>query len=93
MFRWILLVLALLGLVLAFTTKSPGLLGLGLLLGLVGSVGFVLALAADRVAANARPDMAMASAEELVALKKPSGAASSTSVTNVFGEHGDDAKR
>lgn len=75
MLRWILLVLALLGLALAFTTKSPGLLGIGLLLGFVGAIGFVFALAADRIAANARPDTAMASVEELVALRKPRAAA------------------
>ena len=71
MLRWILLVLALLGLALAFIAKSPGLLGVGLLLGFIGTIGFVLGLAADRIAENARPDTAMASVEELVALKKP----------------------
>lgn len=71
MFRWILLGLTLLGFALAFTTKSPGLLGLGLLFGVIGLIGFVLALANDRIAANARPDTAMASIEELAALKKP----------------------
>ncbi|MBO9661635.1 hypothetical protein [Dokdonella sp.] len=75
MLRWILLVLALLGLALAFIAKSPGLLGIGLLLGFIGTIGFVLGLAADRIAENARPDTAMASVEELVALRKPRGAA------------------
>lgn len=75
MLRWILLLLALVGLVVTFTTKSPGLLGLGLLLGLVGGIGFVLAMAADRVAANTRPDSAMASVEDLAALGKTGPAA------------------
>ena len=70
MTRWIMLVLAVLGFMLAFMTKSPGLLGLGLLLGLIGVVGFVFALAADRVSANARPEAAMAAVEDLVALRK-----------------------
>lgn len=88
MFRWILLVLALIGLVLTLTTKSPGLLGVGLLLGLVGAIGFVVALAADRVAANARPDTAMASIEEFAALKntRPAGTGAGGS-----GQRGDDA--
>ncbi len=71
MARWILLLLALIGFAITFTTKSAGLLGLGLLLGSVGGVGFVLALAADRIAANSRPDSAMASVEDLAALRKP----------------------
>lgn len=75
MLRWILLLLALVGLAVTFTTKSAGLLGLGLLLGLVGGIGFALAMAADRVAANTRPDSAMASVEDLAALGKARPAA------------------
>jgi Tfp pilus assembly protein PilX len=70
MMRWIMLVLAVLGFVLAFMTKSPGLLGIGLLLGLIGVIGFVFALAADRVSANARPEASMAAIEDLAALRK-----------------------
>jgi len=68
MTRWILLAMALLGLGLVFTGKTGGVVAIGLLLGLVGLVGFVLSLAAARVAAASRPDAAMASPEELVAL-------------------------
>ena len=70
MARLLLLVLTLVGFALVFTAKSPGLLGLGLLFGMAGSFGFVLAMAATRVSASARPDTAMASVDDLVALKK-----------------------
>lgn len=70
MARWILLFLALAGLALAFTTKSPSLLGVGILLILVGSFGFVVSLANARISANARPETAMASAEDLMALRR-----------------------
>jgi hypothetical protein len=75
MLRWILFALAVLGLAFAFTTKSTAVLGLALLSSLVGVVGFLLSLAASRVASNARPDTAMASVEELVALGKRRAAA------------------
>ena len=76
MARWITLALTILGFAIAFTTKSPGLLGLGLLLGLVGLFGFVFALAAARISANARSEASMASAEDLRALHRapPPGA-------------------
>ncbi len=96
MFRWIMLVLAVLGLALVFTTKSPAVLGLALLSSLVGVVGFIFSLAADRIASNARPDTAMASVDELAALGKRYGAArkpASGGVTKVFAEGADDAGR
>jgi len=70
MTRWIMLVVTVLGLVLAFMAKTPGLLGIGLLLVLIGIVGFIFALAADRIAANARPEAAMAAVEDLAALRR-----------------------
>ncbi|HEY0232575.1 MAG TPA: hypothetical protein VGC55_15110 [Dokdonella sp.] len=70
MTRWIMLVVTVFGFVLAFMAKTPGLLGLGLLLVLVGVIGFVFALAADRVAANARPEASMAAIEDLAALRR-----------------------
>ncbi|MEP6940580.1 MAG: hypothetical protein ABI846_12525 [Rudaea sp.] len=54
--RWIMLLLAVAGFALAFTTKSPGLLGFGLLVGVACSLGFCLALAAARISANAQPE-------------------------------------
>jgi hypothetical protein len=70
MARWLMLGLTTLGLVVVFTTKSPGWLGTGLLFGIVGFFGFVLALAADRVSASARPESSMAAVDDLAALRK-----------------------
>ncbi|HEY6943091.1 hypothetical protein [Dokdonella sp.] len=71
MIRWFMLAATLAGFGFVFTTRSPALLGVGLLLGVGGFIGFVLALAADRVSANSRPDTAMASPSELAAMRKP----------------------
>lgn len=64
------LFLTLVGFVLAFTAKAPVVLGLGLFLGFVGFLGLVLAMAAARVSASARPDTLMASVDDLGALRK-----------------------
>ena len=68
MLRWMLLALTILGFVLVFSSKSALVLAFGLLLGGVGLFGFIFALAADRISANARPDTSMASTEDLIAL-------------------------
>lgn len=70
MLRWMLLALTILGFVLVFSSKSTLVLALGLLLVGVGLFGFIFALAADRISANARPDTSMASTEDLIALNK-----------------------
>jgi drug/metabolite transporter (DMT)-like permease len=69
MLRWLMLALIVVGLVLTFTAKGPGLLGIGLLVGFVGLFGVVFSIAADRVSASARPDSAMATPEDLAALR------------------------
>jgi hypothetical protein len=69
MMRWLMLALIVVGLVLTFTAKGPGLLGIGLLVGFIGLFGTVFSIAADRVSASARPDSAMATPEDLVALR------------------------
>lgn len=71
MIRWLLLAATILGFGFVFTTRSPALLGVGLLLGIVGFIGFVFSLAADRVSASSRPETAMASPTELAAMRKP----------------------
>jgi hypothetical protein len=71
MVRWLLLAATILGFIFVFTTRSPVLLGVGLLLGIGSFVGFVFSLAAERVSANSRPDTAMASPTDLAAMRKP----------------------
>lgn len=75
MARWILLALTILGCALVFTTHNTAVLGIGLLAAIVGFTGFVMVLAADRISANARPDVAMATPDDLRALRKPTPAA------------------
>ena len=67
--RWLMLGLTILGFALAFIARTPGVLGVGLLLGFVGLFGLVFSIAADRVASSARPDTAMLSTEDLAALR------------------------
>ncbi|MGN6519711.1 MAG: hypothetical protein ACTHK2_09840 [Dokdonella sp.] len=71
MVRWLLLAATILGFIFVFTTHSPMLLGIGLLLGIVGFIGFVFSLAAERVSANSRPETSMASPTDLAAMRKP----------------------
>ena len=70
MARWILLCLTILGFVVVFTTRSPALLGLGLVAGIGGFIGFVFALAADRISAAARPETSIATVDELGAMRR-----------------------
>jgi hypothetical protein len=69
MTRWIMIGLTLAGLVTAILTRSPGLLGLALLATVVGLFGSVLALAADRISANSRPDSTMLPPDALTAIR------------------------
>jgi hypothetical protein len=78
--RWIWLLLALLGFAFAFATKSPGLMGLGLVLGFIFLLVAFFAFAAERVSANARPDSALLTDKDIAALRasmrKPNATAS-----------------
>lgn len=67
--RWLMLGFTILGFALAFIARSPGLLGLGLVLGFVGLFGMVFSMAADRVASSARPEASMLTGEDLAALR------------------------
>lgn len=69
MTRWIMIAMALIGLIMAIFTRSPGVLGLGLLICFVGAVGTVFSIAAERVSANARPDVTMLPPEALAAIR------------------------
>jgi hypothetical protein len=70
MARWLMLGLMIIGVVLIFTTKSAGVLMLGLFVGIIGFFGFITALAADRVSASSRPESAMAAMDDIAALRK-----------------------
>ena len=78
MTRWLMLALSICGFATMFVTKSPGVLGFGLVLGLVGLFGFVFSLAADRVSASARPESAMLDASDLAAMRARRAAAAKT---------------
>lgn len=86
MARMVWLLMFVVGFALAFATRSPLLLGVGIVLGLVGTFGFVLALAAARVSANARPETSMASIEDLAALRKDRPAPASAAASNAKAE-------
>jgi len=71
MTRWILLGMTILGTVVVFTTHNGMLLAIALLMTLVGFVSLVLSLAAGRIASTSRPELAMASREDMMAMRKP----------------------
>ena len=67
--RWILVLLALGGFFVAFTTKSPGILGLALAVAIFSSLAFVFALAAARISANAQPEAMLIVDPEVTSLR------------------------
>ena len=67
--RWILLVVAIIAFAVAFTTGSPSLMGIGLILGCGGLLGFALSLAAARIASTAQPEAALIIDPEISALR------------------------
>lgn len=70
MTRWIMISLTLIGLITAIVTRSPGVLGLALLICFVGAFGTVFSIAAERVSSNARPDASMLPPEALAAIRE-----------------------
>jgi len=71
MARWILLGMTILGTIVVFTTHNAALLAIAMLIALVGFIGFIGSLAASRIAASSRPELAMASREDMMAMRKP----------------------
>ena len=69
MTRLIMIALLVIGLAMAFLTHSPGVLGLGIVLALVGSFGTVMSIAAARVAARSRPEAAMLQPDVIAAMR------------------------
>ena len=67
--RWMLLLLTLSGFALGFSARSPGLMGLGFVLGFVFLVAAFFAFAAARVAANSRSDSALLTDKDIATLR------------------------
>ena len=86
MTRWIMIAMTLLGLIMAILTRSPALLGLGLLFVFVGLFGTVFSLAGDRISSNARPDATMLTPEVLKAIRDSSNAKAQASAREVPSE-------
>ena len=68
--RWIMLVAAVFGFGLAFAARTPGLMGLGLLIGFVCLFISLFGFAAARIAATSRPEIAMLTDKEITALQQ-----------------------
>ena len=83
MTRWIMIGMTLLGLIMAILTRSPALLGLGLLFVFVGLFGTVFSLAGERISSNARPDATMLTPEVLKAIRDSSKAKAQASEREV----------
>lgn len=67
--RWVLLLLALLGFALGFSSHSPGLMGLGFVIGFVFLVAAFFAFAAARVAESSRPDSTLLTDKDIATLR------------------------
>jgi hypothetical protein len=68
--RWILLLVALGAFALAFSTKSPGLMGFCLVLGIGLLFAALFAFAAERIASTSRPDAVLLTDKDITALRK-----------------------
>ena len=67
--RWILLLVAVAGFAIAFSTRSPGLMGFGLVAGFVALVCAFFAFAAVRIESTSRPDVTMLTDKDINTLK------------------------
>ncbi len=69
MLRWIMIVTTLAGFGLAFLARTPGLLGLGLVIGFISVFGVVFSIAGERISSNARPDTTMLQPDVIAAIR------------------------
>jgi hypothetical protein len=67
--RWVLLGVGVFGFGLAFSAKTAGLMGLGLVLGFGGLFVALFAFAAERIASTARPDSVLLTDKDINALR------------------------
>lgn len=70
MTRWIMIAMTVIGVAMAFATKSPAVLGIALLLGFIGLFGIVMSIAADRISSGTRPETAMLQPEVIAAIRE-----------------------
>jgi len=70
MTRWIMIAMTVIGVLMAFVTKSPAVLGIGLLLAFIGLFGTVMSIAADRISSGTRPETAMLQPEVIAAIRE-----------------------
>ncbi len=68
--RWMMLLLSIAGFAIAFTTKSPGVMAISIVMIVVGLTGFILGMAARRVANNARDQVYVPTSEEIALIKQ-----------------------
>ena len=83
--RWILLIAILVGFGIAFTTRSPALMGLGLVLGIGGLLYVAFAFAASRVALSAQPETNLIVDPEIRAMRAKASAAKAAAATHLQG--------
>ena len=67
--RWVFLLVAMFGFAVVFSAKTPGALGLGLIVGLVGLFGALLGFAAARIASSAQSEVALLTDKDINALR------------------------
>ncbi len=67
--RWVYLLIAMFGFAVVFSAKTAGALGVGLIVGLVGLFGALLAFAAARIASSAQSEVALLTDKDINALR------------------------
>jgi hypothetical protein len=67
--RWVFLLVAMFGFAVVFSAKTPGAMGLGLLVGLGGLFGALLGFAAARIASSAQSEVALLTDKDINALR------------------------
>jgi len=67
--RWVFLLIGMFGFAVVFSAKTPGALGLGLVVGFIGLFAALLGFAAVRIASSAQPDAALLTDKDITALR------------------------
>ncbi len=67
--RWVILLLSVIGFVLVFSTRSPAVLVLGLLLGFGGLFVGIVAILNERIGANSRPEAMLLTDKEVMDMR------------------------